>query len=158
MCVCFSMFLYLSACKDKPCASTIPEISFEDFIIYEDNTAQLFLNLYDCDGDIGLNENDTLAPFDLSSTYHYNLKLTYLEKQNGSWIRFDSLEPPFYYRIPRLNKTDNPNTTEGSIHVTLEPFYYVPIGSFDTIKYEIIVIDRALQSSTVIETPEIYKP
>ncbi len=145
------------ACKDPDCENTIPEISFESFQVFDNSTAQLNLSFYDCDGDVGLTDADTLAPYNIESDYYFNLKLTYLEKQNGVWIRFDSLTPPFHYRIPLLNENGSGPTLEGTISVKLEPIYYVPVGNFDTIKFEAQLIDRALNKSNIVQTNEILK-
>jgi len=151
-------FLTLSSCKEKACEVKVPEISFESFFVTEENEGILTINFNDCDGDVGLNDNDTISPYNIEGENYYNLDLIYHEKQNGIWVRFDSLTPPFSYRIPVLNKDGSNTTLDGQIIVTLEPIYYVPIGNFDTIKFEIKLKDRALNISNIIETNEIFKP
>jgi len=151
-------FLCICSCKETVCDVTSPDISFESFLITDENNGILTVNFYDCDGDVGLNDNDTVSPFNIEGENYYNLDLIYLEKQNGAWVRFDSLIPPFSYRIPVSNKDGSKTTLDGQIIVTLEPIYYVPIGNFDTIKFEIKLKDRALNTSNTIETNEILKP
>jgi len=152
------LLICISSCKEPECITTSPEINFDSFATTADNKGLLSIAFFDCDGDIGLNDADTLPPYNIEGADYYNLELVYMEKQQGKWIRFDSLTPPFNYRIPVLNKDGQTITLDGTINVTLDPLYYVPIGNFDTIKYEIRLKDRALQVSNIIETPELLKP
>jgi hypothetical protein len=64
----------------------------------------------------------------------------------------------FNYRIPIINTTTKKKKLTGIIKIELKPFYYDPFSKFDTIKYELYIVDRAFNKSNVIETPEIITP
>lgn len=140
----------LQSCLDKQTASPVPLIAFNDFQANKD-TANLFLDFTDGDGDIGLTQSDTVAP------NNYNCFITYYEKQKGTWVKRD-LPVEFNYRIPIINTTTKKKKLTGIIKIELKPFYYDPFSKFDTIKYELYIVDRAFNKSNVIETPEIITP
>lgn len=139
--------LIFSACQEKKCKDPVPYIEFVAFEQKADSAAKLTIYFKDCDGDIGLKQSDTAAPYD------YNLFLEYYEKQNGSWVH---VEPrfPFYYRIPMLAGRTPYDLKEGEIMIDMG-LYYNPFSSFDTIKYAIMLKDRALNESNSVETDEI---
>jgi hypothetical protein len=134
----------------KQSASPIPFIEFKDFVSNKD-TANLFLNFTDGDGDIGLTQNDTIAP------NNYNCFITYIEKQKGIWVK-RQLPFEFNYRIPVVNTTSKSKTVKGEIKIAIKPYYYDPFSKYDTIKYEIYIVDKALNKSNVITTREIITP
>ena len=140
----------LTACLKKHTASPIPEIAFKDFQANKD-TANLYLNFIDGDGDIGLTQNDTVAP------NNYNCFISYIEKQKGVWVK-RVLPFEFNYRIPIINTSSKKKTIQGEIKIAIKPFYYDPFSKYDTIKYEIYIVDKALNKSNVITTPEIITP
>lgn len=149
-------FLFLSltfafaACLKKQTASPIPAIEFKDFKANKD-TANLFINFTDGDGNIGLTQSDTVPP------NNYNCFISYLEKQNGIWVK-RQLPLDFNYRIPVVNTSSKKKTIKGEIKIALKPYYYDPFSAFDTIKYEIYILDNDLNKSNVITTPEIITP
>lgn len=149
----------MSSCKRKECDITYPSIEFKSFQVLETNKAQLTVSFEDCDGDIGLDDADTLSPYQASGENYYNFYLFYWEKQNGQWIKWEDLTPPFYYRIPRVeDETESLNPLKGDISILLEPLYYVPTSVYDTFKFEVMLVDRALQKSNTVFSPEIIKP
>lgn len=122
------------------------------------NTGKMIIHFQDCNGDVGLEDSDTLPPFNTESDYYYNLKLDYFEFQEGKWVRIADLEPPFYYRIPNLTPKGKTKKLEGDIEVSLEPTYYLPFSKFDTLMFSIQLFDRELNGSNIIETPQIIRP
>lgn len=141
--------IILVGCRPNQCNEDIPVIEFSEFQQFDDNSATLIITFKDCDGDIGLNQADSVDP------YIYNLFMEYYEKQNGEWVHLTPLVP-YYYRIPVLyDGTDD--AVEGDIEVKMAS-YYNPHSDFDTIKYEIHIIDRALNESNIVETNEIITP
>jgi len=140
----------LSSCLKKQTASPIPVIEFKDFNANKD-TADLYLNFTDGDGDIGLTQNDTVAP------NNYNCFISYLEKQKGIWVK-RVLPFDFNYRIPIINTSSKAKTIKGVVKIAIKPYYYDPFSKYDTIKYEIYIVDKALNKSNVISTPEIITP
>lgn len=146
----FCFFInYLSGCKPEQCEEVVPELGFVNFKSKMD-TGVMTLSFKDCDGDLGLSRNDTLPP------YAYNLFLEYFEFKNGNWNKIGPLNPPYYYRIPELNSNSNSDIREGEIDIVLNP-YYLP-GYSDTLRYEIYLVDKALNKSNLITTPTIFSP
>jgi hypothetical protein len=149
----------LGACFKKKQFSDVPAIQFIAFQKLTDS-AKIVLSFQDGDGDIGLAADQTNAPYDIASKYHYNLYMVYYEKDdiqgwipgtdlNGDSIVFRNRILPIY--------TGKAKGLEGNIIATVEPLYYNPFSTQnDTIKYKIQLIDRALHESAWIETPEIY--
>lgn len=148
--VIFSSIVVLSSCLKKETASVIPFIEFKDFIANKD-TADLYINFTDGDGDIGLTQNDTVAP------NNYNCFISYIEKQKGVWVK-RVLPFDFNYRVPVINTSSKKKTIKGVIKISIKPYYYDPFSKFDTIKYEIYIVDKALNKSNVISTREIITP
>jgi len=138
------------SCTKTTCNEDIPAIEFSEFEQSDDNTAKLIVTFKDCNGDIGLNQADSIDP-----AYQYNLFMEYYEKQNGTWVNLKPLIP-YYYRIPVLYDGSG-NPIEGDIEITMAS-YFNPNSEFDTIKYEIYILDRALNESNTVETREIIKP
>jgi len=126
-----------------------PEIEFVDFLQFGADSAQLIFAFTDGDGDIGLRDKDTIAPYD------YNVFLTYYEMENGVWIT-PVLSTPFWYRVPMLRDRDSDKALQGDINVDLSPFYARP--GADTIRYDVVLRDRALNESNRITTPNILVP
>ena len=139
-----------SSCLKKEDISPIPLIAFKDFVANKD-TANLYINFTDGDGDIGLTQNDTTPP------NNYNCFISYIEKQNGVWVKRD-LPIEFNYRIPMVNTSNKKKSIKGEIKIAIKPYYYDPFSLFDTIKYELYIMDRALNKSNIISTPEIIAP
>ncbi|MBL4651396.1 MAG: hypothetical protein JKY53_00825 [Flavobacteriales bacterium] len=140
----------ITSCTKTTCNEDIPTIGFSAFEQFDDNTAKLVITFKDCNGDIGLNQADSIDP-----AYQYNLFMEYYEKQNGNWVNLKPLIP-YYYRIPVLYDGSG-NSIEGDIEITMGS-YFNPNSGFDTIKYEIYILDRALNKSNAVETGDIIKP
>ncbi len=139
----------LSSCTKKSCNEDIPTIKFYRFDQFDDKTAKLIINFTDCNGDIGLNQADSIEP------YRYNFFMEYFEKQNGTWANINPVIP-YYYRIPILyNGSDD--SVEGDIEISMAS-YYNPYSDYDTIKFQIHIMDRALNKSNIVETSEIITP
>ncbi|MDD4142185.1 MAG: hypothetical protein PHR20_05270 [Bacteroidales bacterium] len=103
----------------------------------------------DGDGDIGLYDYDTVAPYD------YNLFIAYYELHNNVWtqvVNADGDTVNFNGRIPIITPDGSNKNIKGTIYdtVLLNTF-----SSFDTVKYVISIRDRALHQSNEIETPAI---
>lgn len=147
--------LLLAGCLKKITYPTTPVIKFGTFTRYvnaqgADSAANIAITYTDGEGDIGLTQGDTIAPY--VGTFYYNCFLEYYEKQNGIWVK-PPINPPFYYRIPPLINGDG-QAIEGTIGIRLSAPFFSP-SAFDTIKFSIKIADRALHESNVVETPEI---
>ena len=102
------MLTLFFSCKKREEFSHIPYLEFTKYEIKDSVDAlgnitklcELHLFFTDGDGDIGLFEEDTIAPFD------YNLFVNYFEmKQNSLQQIIDTLRPPYHIRIPDLMPT-----------------------------------------------------
>jgi hypothetical protein len=150
--------LLITTCEKQQCDVTAPSIEFLSFDKNNDSTATLKISFEDCDRDIGLSPADTLSPYDIDGDYYYNLWLDYYELQDGEWVLRDDFFPQFRYRIPRLSGQEVINRSMvGEIQVDLEPIYYLLFSPYDTIKFEVTLVDRALNESNKVMTPVIIK-
>jgi len=134
------------ACKKREEFSDIPYLEFIKYEIKDSIDAlgnitklcELHLFFTDGDGDIGLFEEDTIAPFD------YNLFINYFEMKNNSLQQIiDTLNPPYHIRIPNLTPTGQ----NKSLKVDLKYDVDITYRNSDTIKFELKLFDRALNES-----------
>lgn len=138
-----------------------PEIRYKSFEILSDS-AKLTITFQDGDGDIGLNEGDTMPPYEASGQYHYNLIAEYWEKDDVlGWVQGEDFAGDpivFQYRTPHITPEGQNKALKGEIEMTLEPLYYnTTSAESDTIKYKIQLIDRALNESNWVESEEIVR-
>jgi hypothetical protein len=148
---------FLIACTKEEVFPPEPAITFISFDKIPnnssiDNLGLLKIFFTDGDGDLGLDESDTLPPYDLGSKYYYNYFIKFFEKQHGKFVEV-TLPLPFNGRIPRLQGSGNSPSIKGEIE--LEVLIYNPTSVFDTVRFEVSICDRALNMSNVITTPEI---
>lgn len=139
----------LFSCGKGETFPSIPDITFVSFTPNQDS-AQFVFSFTDGEGDIGLNDADTAKPYD------YNCFIRYYEKTNGV---FNEVVPaiPFNYRIPYVNK-GRARPTQGEVKISISPYYYNPFSLKDTIRLDLYIVDRALNISNTISTPELIKP
>jgi len=155
--VMFLLVLGLTSCLKRNNFPDVPQIKYLDFVKYantqgKDSIGVLMLTFTDGDGDIGLSQGDTFPPYDVNSQYYYNFYIKYFEKQNGNFVEV-VLPLPNNSRIPNITPEGQNKTLEGEIDVSL--YINNPLSTFDTIKFEAFIYDRALHQSNTIETPEI---
>ena len=140
-------------------------IKFKEFIQETDENGQqvarLLFDFTDGDGNLGLDQEDTTGVFCLDGCYYYhNLFLNYFEKQDGEWVHYsyenEDILVPFYYRVPRVTPRGQNPQLEGTIELDM-PTYYLPT-SYDTCRFEIVLVDRGLNHSNTIITRDIIKP
>lgn len=159
------------SCKKVEKFPDIPRIEYMDFTSIYNPDLEIFdrgvlrFSFEDGDGDIGLNNGDTLPPFNSSSKYYYNLIITYFEMQNGElkevpilWFnpqteQYDTLT--LSARIPNLTPRGINKAISGEIQDTM--FIYNFNSVYDTIKLEAFIVDRALNESNTISTPLIVR-
>ncbi len=158
------ILLFASSCKKYEEFPPEPEIEFLDFVILRDlqgidQRGVLRIGYTDGDGNIGLYDYDTVAPYD------YNLFIKYFELQNGVFKEIFLITPThiddtvvydtatFNGRIPILTPVGKNKAIRGEIEDTL--FINNPLSNFDTIKFEAYIVDRDLNKSNTIETPPI---
>jgi hypothetical protein len=151
------MCLLLAACTKDPVYPVEPSISYVSFTKILNNTGHdqkgiLKISFTDGDGDIGLTEFDTDPPYDTSSVYFYNFFITYYEKQHGNYVAV-TLPISNNSRIPKVPPADKGLPLQGDIDIEL--YINNPMSTFDTIKFDAYIVDRALHQSNLISTPDI---
>jgi len=161
--ICFALIpvVFLCACRKPQKFSDIPEIKLLSFSRHQvpnnEKGAILIFSFQDGEGDIGLNGNDTLPPFDGMSPFYYNFFCDYYEKQKGVFTKIDSIEIlgkmtlfNLNARIPRLTYLPE-ESIHGEITLTM-PQYYVDTSPYkDTIKLSFYIVDRKLNRSNTEE-------
>ncbi|MFO8086498.1 MAG: hypothetical protein R6T91_01660 [Bacteroidales bacterium] len=149
----FSGLLLLYSCTEDPDYPDTPRIKFERFQkINNDSTGIITLSFTDGDGDIGLASSDTLSPYD--SNYFYNFFLYIFERKNG---QYDTVQTniPFHGRIPLLENVQEGESIEGEIDMEIDIFSMDVFIPSDTVRFEIFIVDRALNHSNTVTTPRI---
>lgn len=156
LCAVVFLLILLSSCNREDPFPKEPSIAFVSFektatTTGIDNGGNLTFSFQDGDGNIGLDATDLESPFDTSSVYYYNFFCTYYEKQNGEFVEIE-LPLSLNARIPRLSEEEE-ESIEGTI--TLPLAINNPLSSFDTIRFDFYIVDRALNHSNIVTTPEI---
>jgi len=146
------------SCQKVESISEIPHIEFKSFELRDTidilgnpgKIGELIFKFEDGDGDIGLEQPDSIS----SDNTSYNLFFTLYEKIEGQFQKVDEddLETPLNYRIPYIENIGQNKTLKGEVKVE---FYYYLLMLYDTIKYEFYIVDRALNESNVETTTEI---
>ena len=150
--------LLFTACKKREQYSNIPEISYKSFEKIPNSTnvddkAFLTISFTDGDGDIGLKSEDTLPPYNVGGNYYYNYFIDYYELQGDSFVKID-LPISNNSRIPFVE----PNLAELGVRGEIEIELYINniMSNADSIRYELYILDRALNKSNVVTTPSFY--
>ena len=150
----------LSACLKQVDYPNRPDLEYIGFFANPnatnpaDSLGFVKFGFTDGDGDLGLNQADTLDQFAQGQPYYYNLFIRYFEKQNGEYV--EVVPPlPFHVRFNRLTAVGGNGALEGQMDVGVVAR---PGTIYDTIRYEMYIVDRALQHSDTIVTPDIVMP
>lgn len=148
--------ILVSACLPKVDYPDQPQIEYIGFIPgnsanIADSVGVVQISFTDGDGDLGLEPSDTNGVFHQDSTYYFNLFVNYFEKKEGV---FELITPVFpnHVRIPNLTPTGSDKTLEGEMNVGVFADFTSP---YDTVKWELYLVDRALHHSNVVSTHEI---
>jgi len=169
------MALTMLACQ-KPVEYPIePKIAYEGFtyLFNPDSTFSgegiISFTYTDGDGDLGLDDSDTLPPFGPRDAHYYNIVVDYLKSENGVFVKTPLLSPhvptsesdtvvwdtiTFNARFHRLRDNDDSKAISGTMDYRLT--VQNPFSPNDTIKFEIRILDRALHESNTIQTEVIY--
>lgn len=150
------IILFLSQCRKPEKVSEIPRIKFIDLPIKDTvddlgnqiRRATLIFSLIDGNGDIGLNDYDTLSPFNEGSKYYYNLYIdAYKRVQNEQVII--ALANPFYFRTKYIEPQGINKVLQCTLKVNLD--FVLPID-FDSCEFVFYMYDRALHQSNIEST------
>lgn len=122
----------------------------------------MYLGFTDGDGNFGLEEGDTSGVFS-DCIRSWNLYAEYEELQNGVWTRividpcdgpFPDNDVAFYYAVPWAKPTGQDQTQEGEIRIDMNAWYLE--SEFDTIRFEVKIVDRTMnESNSLIVGPLI---
>ena len=171
-----SLVLAVFSCQ-KPVDYPIePKIAYEGFtyLLNADSTFSgegiISFSYTDGDGDLGLDDVDTLPPFGFNDAHYYNMVIDYLKSVNGVFVKTPLLSPhvptnpadtlvlydtvTFNARFKRLRDSEEPKAISGTMEYKLT--VQNPFSPQDTVKFEIHILDRALHESNVIQTEAIY--
>lgn len=143
----------LAGCRKAEEFPPEPIIEFKSFELFGDS-ASLTISFTDGDGDVGLDASDTQPPFDTASAYYFNMFLELYELGPDGWQHVE-FSLPMHYRIPRITPTGQNKVLEGDISVAIKPLPLF-VGQYDTIRYQVHMVDRALHVSNTVETAEIH--
>lgn len=159
----------LAACQEKVEYPIEPRIAYEGmaYVINADSTLTgevvLSISYTDGDGDLGLDDADTLYPFGPRDPHYYNLIIDYLKWDGSAFVEtpllswnsqaqsYDTLS--FNARIKRLVFNDEVKPISGTIDYKM--MVYNPLAPNDTVKFRVHLMDRALHESNTIETEGI---
>jgi hypothetical protein len=169
--------LGMFACKKSETYSNVPLIEYKstytipDENLPTDTLLGLVFSYKDGDGDIGLNPQDTFAPFNSkpddngneTNPYYYNLYIDYLTLKNG---KFEPVIVPnttdtlrFFARLQNITPDGKYKAIRGDIDwripIPSGPLY---AGLSRTIKLKFSIYDRALNKSNIAESPAIQLP
>ncbi|MEA3495714.1 MAG: hypothetical protein U9R42_06735 [Bacteroidota bacterium] len=164
----FLLMISFFNCSDKMEFDIVPLIEFQEYKIYSDNSGLdtaiiLTISFQDGDGDIGLSQSDTLAPFNSGSEYYSNMIVEYYE-YNYTDSQYTKVTPnPFSddtisyeYRLPiEISPNKNNKAIKGKIDLTINDI----LAKSNPIKFKIYIYDRELHKSNIVESPAInYYP
>ncbi|MCC7051442.1 MAG: hypothetical protein IT239_06675 [Bacteroidia bacterium] len=150
----FSFLIIISSCIKRKEFPPEPIIKFKEFTQTPD-TAFLKFSFTDGDGDLGLNQQDTSAPFNFSGNNYYNIYIKYFEKHKGVFQEI-TLAAPFNYRFKRIQSPGRNKAIEGEMKIKIQAPYYSPFLSVgDTVKYDFYIKDRALHVSNTETTGDV---
>jgi len=155
----------IAACKSEQVEfSNVPLIELESVeqlknVDGKDSIIKVSLYYQDGDGDIGLTETDTSAPFNLGSPFFHNLPVTYLVPNGmGEYKEFvnPSTNRPYgnqHERVPYLTPSGKYKSISGTIDVFLSA--NPALANPDSLKFEIKLMDRDLNVSNTVTTEVI---
>lgn len=162
------MIVGLGACIKEPDYSDVPEISFKEIrkITLPAGTGvgqgvrdSVILSIYfqDGDGDLGVNPNDTInTPKNIRSVKNYEVKV--LRQTQGKFVEAE-LQVPLSGFFPPLRLDKKKGPIEGTLD--LSQIFFEDLfnkNKRDTLKFEIRIKDRLLNTSNAIQTNAILLP
>jgi hypothetical protein len=157
---CLTYFIFciilFTACKKPKTFPSEPVIVFKDLVKHTneqgiDDSLKLIISFTDGDGDIGLAQSDTLAPYNPGSVYYFDFYIKYFIKHNGNFEEIPLLVGG--QKIPFIKNEGKDKSLSGDIVMQLDIFGFQ--WNNDTLKFEAYIYDRALHKSNTISTSEI---
>ncbi|PKP23095.1 MAG: hypothetical protein CVU05_01190 [Bacteroidetes bacterium HGW-Bacteroidetes-21] len=155
----------MQGCKKPQTYSEVPAISFSNFLTNDTTDllgnpimkGKLSFYLIDGNGDIGLNDYDTTAPWNAGTEYYNNLYLEFFTSHNGVFVS-DTLGDAAY-RVPYVEPQGQNKTLKCTINIDID-FIYNEQNEllYDSIMYRFYIYDRALNKSNLESTGLIILP
>ncbi len=146
---------FFSSCIDRVEYPKEPFIAFENFFIIQDQSDStekgvIMISFTDGDGDIGLEEKDTIYPFHSDGDYYYNYIMNIFKKQGNDTVRL-----PYNMRIPPINPDDYEQNLKGEIYIDIPLDIIRSVLPDNKFQFEAFIYDRALHRSNTITSPVI---
>ncbi len=154
----------ISCNPNKDNISGVPKLIFKGIYKFNsgygyDSFVEIDLGYEDSDGDLGLDDADTMPPFGFKQKEFYNLKVYYQQKIGMNWVNpMNPLLGPLdtlvlHERIRNITPTGHSKAVNGNLilNVPARPYQY----RGDTVRFTIQFTDRALHKSNIIVTPSI---
>ena len=162
--------VFMMTCCQEPVEYPIePVINYQgiSYLMDADSTITgdvvLSFGYTDGDGDLGLDDSDSLYPFGPHDPHYYNLLIDYLRWDGSAFVEtpllnwnqqtqsYDTIS--FNARFKRLVFHDEEKAISGTMDYRMTLLN--PISPNDTVKLRVRIIDRALHESNTIETEAI---
>jgi len=165
-----ALFLCIVSCRKAEQYPIEPCITYNGLTYQTDSDGAFNGNVIvsigytDGNGDLGLDDGDTIPPFNANGEYYYNMLVAYQRYENGTFVEkpllswnnetqsYDTIS--FNARFRRLLDGDIEKPISGVIDYTM--MVKNPFSPNDTIRFAISIIDRALNVSNTITTGPIY--
>lgn len=148
------------SCRKEPNYSDVPKIDFnrvEHYQIFRDfnfeDSLNIKLNFEDGNGDLGLDPDDINGNDKFTGKFAQNYFCTLLKKKDTSWVEVDKDLNGTYLRL--LETGAGPIDGILNYAVIINPLIETEIIDGDSIKFEIYILDRALNQSNTISTNSI---
>ena len=136
-----------------------PQLEYKGFSITDtvngiDPLGYVHLGFTDGDGNVGLNESDTIGAFHPDSAFGKNLFIFPFKKIGGEFIAAPTFATNHVRITPRLSDSDDPieGDIDGGVFIPAK----TALDSFDIVvlRWEVYLVDRDQNQSNVIITPE----
>lgn len=139
------IFTFFMSCEKAEDISQIPAISYYSMAVVDTSEQsdylEVVIDFIDGDGNISFYEQDTMK----------NIRYTLYEMKNDTFVKAD-IAIPLFYPIPYYEPKGVDKVLQGKIKTK---FYIDDLQTFDTIRFECYIFDRAFNESNVITTPTI---
>ena len=139
------VFVFFMSCKKAEDISPIPAISYYSMAVVDTSQQsdylEVVIDFIDGDGNLSFYEQDTIK----------NIRYTLYEMKNDTFVKAD-IAVDLFYQLPYYEPKGTDKVMQGKIK---NKFYINDLQTFDTIRFECYIFDRAFNESNVITTPTI---
>lgn len=153
------LIIAIAACEKPQMYPNEPSIEFikvrlkdtidNETLQNEVKRIELFFQVVDGDGNVGLNQEDTFDRFHFDSLYYHNLFIYFHKKIDGEYVNSDTLK----YRVPYYEPIGQNKYIKADIKVIYN--LSKELIDFDTVAMEFFVVDRSFTHSNTIWTPDM---